>query len=135
MKSGVVVCTKIEELCNDEEMQSIIGSPNIYGKISNEEEYYKGITLNAWAENWVTEYLPILGYGIIFNLCCGIEKTKLELMMYRGKEIPLHVEYPLVTYFEKNKRGEWSIKPYVPSCELCGGTEYDRMEQKRTLIT
>ena len=102
---GTVVRTKIEELWENEETVSMIGENYIYGIISNKEDYDEASTLRAWAVNWVTEHLIIPESEMGFNLFCGIDKTKLELTMYKDGNIPLQIDYQMAKYFEKNDRG------------------------------
>ena len=68
-----------------------------------------------------------------FNLCCGIDEIKLALMVHSDEGIPSDIDYPLAKYFFENERRDWSIKGYVPSCELCDGTERDRMQRKEDI--
>ena len=68
-----------------------------------------------------------------YNLCCGIDETKLELLMYKDDDLNLTVEYPLAEYFEKDCRGGWVLKVYVPKCEFCGDRDCDRMEEREDL--
>ena len=133
VKYGALVRTKLEELWDDEEMQRIIAVPYVYGIISHEEEYHPPSTLSAWAVNWATDHLPIPENTMTFSLCCGLDKTKLELVTYRRDDFPSNIDYPLAKYFEKNQRGDWSIKEYVLECEFCAGTECNRMDQKEDL--
>ena len=53
--------------------------------------------------------------------------------MYYDEEIKNRIGYQLAKYFENNHRCCWIIKPYVPSCELCGGIKCNMMHQKDDL--
>ena len=133
VKYGAVVRTKVEELWDNDETQKIIAAPFIYGIVYSEEDYHEPSTLSAWAVNWATDHLPIHDNAMTFNVYRGMDKTKLELMMYRGEGIPSDIDYPFAKYFETNERGDWSIKEYVPRCEFCDGTQCERMGQKEDL--
>ena len=133
MQYGAIVRTPIKELWENEESQGKIGVSHVYGIVPNRDDHDERSTLSALCVNWATDHLIIPENNIPYNLYCGIDETKLELLMYRHDNINSNINYPFENYFEKDCRGEWSIKLYIPICEFCGEVRCDRMEQKEIL--
>ena len=133
VRYGAVVRTRIEELWEDEEAQNRIGVRYIYGVITNEDDYDENSTLSSWCVDWAVAHLNLPCDNLPYNLCCGMDETKMEVLNYKNDELDVTCEYPLADFFERDCSGEWSLKVYVPKCEYCGGVEYDRMEQKDDL--
>ena len=105
MQYGAIVRTPIKELWENEESQGKIGVSHVYGIVSNEDDHDERSTLSAWCVNWATDHLTIPENDIPYNLCCGINETKLELLMYKHDDIDSNIDYPLENYFEKDCRG------------------------------
>ena len=105
VRYGAVVRAPIEELWESKDSQNRIGETYIYGVITNEDDYNKNSILSTWCVNWTIEHLSVPENDVPYNLCCGIDETKLELMMNKDDPVNPTIKYPLEEYFEKDYKG------------------------------
>lgn len=133
VQCGAIVKTCTANLFEDELMLGIINKPYIYSIITYEEEYNEPSTLSAWTVNWATEHLPIPDNLVSFSLVYVMDETKMEVIMNPGDDLPTNTTYAFADYFEKNDRGDWTIKKCVLRCEFCGLMDCGQIQQKDDL--